>query len=65
MAVAVVLTHGPLRNTWCDICQTSSRFEADVFALSPAGVTRVGLFEHCPRCAEGEPPNRPKGTNDA
>lgn len=65
MAALVVLTHGPLRTTWCDACNVSTRCEADVFALSPFGVSLVGVFEYCPRCAEGDPPNRLKGTEDA
>lgn len=64
MAAVVVLTHGPLRTTWCDDCQTGARYEADVFSLAPWGVTRVGKFSHCPRCAEDDPPS-PRGTDHA
>jgi hypothetical protein len=64
-AALVVLTHGPLRSAWCDVCNTSARYVADVYALGPSGVTRVGVFEHCPRCAENDTPDRPRGTDDA
>jgi hypothetical protein len=54
-----------LRSAWCDVCNTSARYVADVYALGPSGVTRVGVFEHCPRCAENDTPDRPRGTDDA
>jgi hypothetical protein len=43
---------GEHRWVWCDGCGSTSRAEADLYAVSTDDVRWVRLLSHCPRCAE-------------
>lgn len=46
-AVAVAEDVSP---RWCDTCQTSAGFAADIFAMVPSGLQKLGVFIGCDRC---------------
>lgn len=48
--VSAVAVSEELRSRWCDSCQTSAGFEADIFAMVPSGLQKLGVFSGCDRC---------------
>lgn len=39
-----------VRPRWCHTCNTSEGFEADVFAMVPSGLQKLGTISGCDRC---------------
>lgn len=50
MELVIHVVAGTARTLWCDTCQTSEGYEADVFALVASGLQQLGTIAGCGRC---------------
>ncbi len=39
-----------VRRRWCGTCLTFAGHEADIFAMVPSGLQKIGTFTGCERC---------------
>lgn len=54
--LAVHVTPGPARETWCVACKAYTGITGDVLLLSPDGVSVVGTWSACEICDDPDDP---------